>query len=168
MLRWLGHENVAVLNGGWDHWVKSDQATTSGIIYPQRKTFKVNENRSWIAYRHEIQAAIEGSNTNLVDSRAAARYRGEHEPIDPIAGHIPTAVNLPFAENIDTDGLWRSREAIAKRLKPVFSANEPQQTITYCGSGVTACHNILASQYAGYEMPRLYVGSWRDWINTMK
>ncbi len=167
MLRWLGHENVAVLNGGWDHWVKGGGGTTSGIVYPQTQTFHVNENRSGIVYRHEVQEAISGESTILIDSRAAGRYRGEVEPIDPIAGHIPTAVNLPFAENLKEDGLWRPKAEIRKRLKPVFPADQNQQTIVYCGSGVTACHNILASQYADLPMPRLYVGSWSDWINTM-
>jgi len=167
MLRWLGHEKVAVLNGGWDHWVKADLPTTSGIIYPQKRIFKVHENRSWIAHRYEVQKAIQGNNTNLVDSRAAERYRGEFEPIDPIAGHIPTALNLPFSENLNDDGLWRPSAEIEHRLKPVLPADNQQQTIFYCGSGVTACHNILASQYADLPMPRLYVGSWSDWINTM-
>jgi len=168
MLKWLGHEKVAVLNGGWDHWVTKDYATTSGIIYPQRRNFNVEEHRSWIAYRHEVQKITQTKEMNLVDSRAAARYRGEEEPIDPIAGHIPSAVNLPYAENLTDEGLWRSKAEIAQRLKPVCLTNESEETIFYCGSGVTACHNILASQYAGYKMPRLYVGSWSDWINTIK
>ena len=168
MLRWLGHENVAVLNGGWDHWVENDLPTTSGIIYPQSRTFTVKENRSWLAHRHEIQNLIKGTSSNLIDSRDAGRYRGEFEPIDPIAGHIPTAINLPFSENLNDNSLWRSEEEIELRLKPVFGTDGEQETVFYCGSGVTACHNILASQYAGLPMPRLYVGSWSDWINTME
>lgn len=167
MLRWLGHENVAVLNGGWAHWIDQDLPTTSGIIYPQRRTFTVRENRDWIAHRHEIVSVTESKQDYLIDSRTPGRYRGEYEPIDPIAGHIPSAINIPFEENVE-DGLWRSKEAIANRLAPVFSGDESDSsTIFYCGSGVTACHNILASQYAGFSMPRLYVGSWSDWINTM-
>ena len=141
--------------------------TTSGIIYPQRREFIVNENRSWIAHRHEIVALTKSKASNLVDSRAPARYRGEHEPIDPIAGHIPSAINIPFSENIN-NGLWRSKAEIKSRLSPVFGNDQAQSTIFYCGSGVTACHNILASQYVGLPMPRLYVGSWSDWINTLE
>lgn len=165
MLRWLGHENVAVLNGGWEHWLAQDLPTTSGIIYPQSRTFTVNENRNWIAHRHDVIEVSQRKKSNLVDSRAPGRYRGEFEPIDPIAGHIPSAINIPFSENVE-DGLWRSKTEVKSRLSPVFDGGQSQSTIFYCGSGVTACHNILASQYVGLPMPRLYAGSWSDWINT--
>ena len=119
--------------------------------------------------RHTLRgAAQQKSQIQIVDSRESVRYRGEYEPIDPIAGHIPTAINLPFSENTDDSGMWRSKDEIQKRFKPIIlDCDQQNQTIMYCGSGITACHNILATQFASLSMPRLYVGSWSDWINTL-
>lgn len=162
MLQWLGHENVAVLNGGWDHWVAMKFPMTSGIIAPRRTDFQPKENRDMLVYRHDVEQMIKDKKDVLVDARAAERYRGEVEPVDPKAGHIPTAINLPHAENCDDQSLWKSKQAIEDRLAPIIS--DHHTTVMYCGSGVTACHNILAAKYVGMPAPKLYVGSWSGWI----
>lgn len=169
MLKWLGHEHVAVLDGGWKYWQQENKPTTSGFIYPSPKKFVPKEDRSRLVPRSEIESIVQGkSKAILLDARAPERYRGEYEPYDPIAGHIPSAINLPFSENVNSEGLWRSKAEIKKRMSPVITDDENQETICYCGSGITACHNVLAASYAGLKMPRLYAGSWSDWINTMK
>lgn len=167
MLRWIGHDKVAVLNGGWQYWKSQGFPISQVAKEVQKSNFKPKERPHWIATRSDVQNAQENNNQMIVDARAAERYRGEFEPIDPIAGHIPTAINLPFSENTDASGKWRDKNEIHKRFQPVISDSAENQTIFYCGSGVTACHNILATQYAGLAMPKLYVGSWSDWINTM-
>jgi len=100
----------------------------------------------------------------LVDARAAVRYRGEHEPIDPVAGHIPGAQNLPFLENLTAEKCWRSKEELRVRFESVLEPSAIVDTTIYCGSGVTACHNILALRHAGLGMAKLYPGSWSEWI----
>ena len=104
-----------------------------------------------------------GSETLLIDSRAAARYRGEEEPIDPVAGHIPSAVNAPFAENLD-DGRFRSKQDLADRFESIIGKSNANDAVFYCGSGVTACHNLLAMKHAGKGMAKLFPGSWSEWI----
>ena len=99
----------------------------------------------------------------IVDSRTAPRYRGEHEPLDPIPGHIPNAVNLPFLDNLQ-NGVFLSKEALQKRFESLLNQQTVEKTIFYCGSGVTACHNILAMKHTGLGVATLYSGSWSDWI----
>ena len=103
-----------------------------------------------------------GYNYCLIDARAAIRYRGEQEPIDPIAGHIPHALSLPFLDNLNEEGLWRSPEELKARFEPVVGNAE--KVVVYCGSGVTACHNLLAMKRAGLNGALLYPGSWSHWI----
>ncbi|MEO1624778.1 MAG: sulfurtransferase [Bacteroidota bacterium] len=164
MLRWLGHDKVAVLNGGWAEWSQKGLTVGREFTAATPKSFVPNERMEWIASVEEVRQNAQDSTHRLVDARAAARYRGEQEPIDPVAGHIPGAHSLPFAENLNESGLWRSPEELRNRFTPLL-ANADRVTV-YCGSGVTACHNLLALEMAGLTdpMPKLYPGSWSHWI----
>lgn len=161
LLRWLGHEKVAVLNGGWAHWVKH-YPTDKHIPNYSPARFKATLHPEKMVEAAFVLSAITAHTHTLLDARNIERYRGEQEPIDPIAGHIPTAICIPFAENLTADGLFKSPAEIANRFKQWKRENTP--VICYCGSGVTATHNILAMVYAGLEEPQLYAGSWSEWI----
>ncbi|MEM9931919.1 MAG: sulfurtransferase [Bacteroidota bacterium] len=157
MLCWVGHRKVAVLEGGWPTWEKTGQiSTTLPGISPHE--FTVDLHDEMIAEVEDVQT----STGRIIDARAAARFRGEVEPIDPVAGHIPNADNLPFADNLLADGRFKSKEELRKRFAAATSVETP--LIVYCGSGVTACHNLLAMEIAGLQGGRLYPGSWSHWI----
>lgn len=157
LMRWAGHKNVSVLNGGWKLWVDSGLPTESAIVQYDRSDYKASFMEKAFLGREGVDAL--SVNESLVDSRDAQRYQGLVEPIDPVAGHIPGAVNLPFRDNLDGDGLWKSRQQLRQRFEML--APNP---VFYCGSGVTACHNILAYELAGLGEARLYAGSWSEWI----
>ena len=158
MLRSIGHERVAVLDGGFDAWVAVGGATTHDA--PARPTSDYPQTVSdWqgIVDPDDI-AGLVSDGVTVVDARAAERYRGETEPIDSRAGHIPGAINRPHLENLDASGLHRPPEELAERFAGVGSS-----PVVYCGSGVTACHDLLAMAVAGVEDARLYPGSWSEW-----
>lgn len=167
MLHWLGHESAAVLNGGWQVWNKEGYPTDD--ILPEKKNsiFQPNPNPQLAINVEEVDAIKEDLLFTLVDSRTAPRYRGEEEPIDPVAGHIKGAINLPFPENLDEDMTLKSPEWLWDRFHEATGGKPADLVAFYCGSGVTACHNILAFNYAGLGMPRLYPGSWSEWITKM-
>jgi len=159
LLTWLGHKKVSVLDGGLAAWTRAGLPMTDQInfrLWPG--TFVAHLQPGMLATAAEVQS---GKNLQLLDARAPERFRGEVEPIDPVAGHIPGALCLPCAANLGADGLWLSPEQLRARFPEL---SEGQGRISYCGSGVTACHNILAAVVAGLPMPRLYAGSWSEWI----
>lgn len=164
MLRWLGHERVAVLDGGWQEWLKNELPTDNETIDRQTRFFEAKVKPEMTFNFEQIDKLKQVDDFLLVDSRAAIRYRGEEEPIDPIAGHVPGAINLPFAENLGSNGLMKSREVLKERFLKEINDIPPEQTAFYCGSGVTACYNLLAYHYAGLGNARLYPGSWSEWI----
>lgn len=161
MLRYLGHEAVAVLDGGLAAWQQAKGELSTDIPKPTPTDFKATPRLDWIRDATAVDQARQDRNQIVVDSRAAARYRGEVEPIDPVAGHVPGAISMPFAENWTADGLLKSPEELRARFQNLPTA---EQSIFYCGSGVTACHNLLAYAHAGLGDARLYPGSWSDWI----
>lgn len=163
MLRWLGHENVAVLNGGWKAWTNENLPTSVDIPEAKNADFRPNPNNDLLRSAKDIQANIENPQFTLIDAREGGRYRAEFEPIDPIAGHIPTALSFPFLENLDANHFFIDKNEIAKRFETVVN----KDLVVYCGSGVTACHNILALTHIGKENVKLYSGSWSEWI-TLK
>ncbi|MEM1215465.1 MAG: sulfurtransferase [Bacteroidota bacterium] len=160
MLRYCGHRAVAVLDGGWTAWQAADLPTTAYVPAPGSSNFRANVQHHWLQTANDVATTAQQPG-HLVDSRAARRYQGVEEPIDPVAGHIPGAINLPFADNWDAAGKLRSPAALHSRFADLPSAEE---TTFYCGSGVTACHNLLAVAHAGLGDARLYAGSWSDWI----
>jgi thiosulfate/3-mercaptopyruvate sulfurtransferase len=163
LLRFLNHKKVAVLNGAWQGWLKLKYPTQTKEPKPEIKKFVPDIQESMKIDTDFIQENIQTKKDILIDSRASERYLGKVEPIDPIAGHIPGAINLPFAENIDDCGKFLPKEKLITRFSGQHIARE-KPPIFYCGSGVTACHNILAYTHAGFGMARLYAGSWSEWI----
>ncbi|HMP32172.1 MAG TPA: rhodanese-like domain-containing protein, partial [Saprospiraceae bacterium] len=121
-----------------------------------------------IADMEEVEGAAEQEQYKVIDVREAKRYNGEIEPIDLIAGHIPGAINVPYAENLDDRGLFLDPNILKEKYEKVFGDVDPKNVIFHCGSGVTACHSILAVAYAGFELPKLYVGSWSEWSRNEK
>lgn len=168
LLKWLGHEAVAVLNGGWQHWQEHQFPTSNEIPPTSHKTFHPKESPEMLVTATMVREMINNNSFKLIDSRAADRYRGEVEPIDPVAGHIPSAVSGPFADNLEANGLFKSKEILQDRFTDLLGGCPLENTVFYCGSGVTACHNLLALNYAGYEGAKLYAGSWSEWITDPK
>ena len=173
MLRYLGHDRVYVLDGGWPAWRAAGLPVSRELPRRPRRQFVAHPRPAMTVDRDEVRrrAAPAGQTAGagggpgrirLVDSRAAERYRGEVEPLDPVAGHIPGAVNLPWTEILDAHGRLKPRAALAEQ----FAAIGPgRDAVVYCGSGVTACANLLAMDEAGLSGPRLYPGSWSDWCS---
>lgn len=157
-LRYMGHEAVAVLDGGWAAWQAAGLPTRAGAEENEPATFTGRPKAHWLVRLEELPAQ-----QLLIDSRSPARYRGEVEPLDPVAGHIPGAVNYFFQENWSADGRYLPAAEIRARLEAVLDGAEPETAVFYCGSGVTACVNLLALAHAGLGNGRLYVGSWSEW-----
>jgi len=164
MLRWLGHEAVAVLNGGWQQWLDGGLPERGGRERRVARTFKPQLQAQLLVDTGSVAARSETRPELLFDSRTADRYRGENETIDPVAGHIPGAVNAPYPENVGPDGLFLARETLRARFAALLAEGPVEQTAFYCGSGVTAAHNLLAMAHAGLGDGRLYAGSWSEWI----
>ncbi|MCK5148433.1 sulfurtransferase [bacterium] len=164
MLKWLGHENAAVLNGGWTAWKAADLPVSNEPYICAARIFEMNLQTHLLVDADMVESIRLDSDYCLIDSRSRERYLGENETIDTIGGHIPGAVNIPFAGNIDESGFFISGEQILQRFESAIGQRSPRHIVLYCGSGVTACHNILALIHAGLDMPRLYVGSWSGWI----
>lgn len=165
LLRWLGHEAVAVLDGGVDAWVSGGGTLSRERPAPSAPASPAFQPQSGVALSaEEVRAGLSEGRILLLDAREAARFRGEVEPIDPVAGHVPGARNLPFAGNLAADGRFLAAEALRARFAPVLGGAASEAVVHMCGSGVTACHNQLAMEHAGLHGSRLYPGSWSEWI----
>ena len=164
MLQWLGHEKAAVLDGGLPAWIKSGYQTDNSIptLSPSQYTPSLASNH--VVSAGEVMNRLESSGTILVDARAEPRFAGVQEPIDPIAGHIPGAVSYPFKGNLTEEGTFKSPEALKERFQSLAQPSPHTEVICYCGSGVTAAHNVLAMVHAGLPFPLMYPGSWSEWI----
>lgn len=162
MLRWLGHDAVALLDGGFSAWCGEQRPVTTDISPVKRGDFSPRPRPELLVSANEI-AAPQSSSLKLFDARAPERFRGDVEPIDPVAGHIPGAVNLPFADNLRA-GRFLPPAELRERLARALGDTQPEDAVIYCGSGVTACHDLLAFARAGLPLPRLYAGSWSEWI----
>lgn len=160
LLRWLGHETVALLDGGIAAWLAAGQPITRELPAPHVGDFTPRPHPHLLADAAEL---LQSAPRKVFDARAPERYRGEVEPIDPVAGHIPGAENLPFAANL-RDGRFLPSPELRARFDAALAGTAPDAAIHYCGSGVTACHNVLAFAHAGLPLPRLYAGSWSEWI----
>jgi thiosulfate/3-mercaptopyruvate sulfurtransferase len=159
MLRYMGHEAVAVLDGGWQAWVAAGLPVETGPGRAREARFDGEPRPARLLTLDALDPAREA----LVDARDPARYRGEVEPIDARAGHIPGARNHPFARNLGPDGRFLAPAALRDAFKGSLGTLPGNTTVHYCGSGVSACHNVLAQVHAGLPEPRLYVGSWSEW-----
>ncbi|HYK04196.1 MAG TPA: sulfurtransferase [Thermoanaerobaculia bacterium] len=163
MLRAVGHRDVAVLDGGWRELGVTDEE-------PQFLTLPRYPATSWqspLADMDRVDALRNDPQWRVLDVRAQERYRGETEPIDPIAGRIPGAINLPFAENLE-HGRFKSADALREQYETLFEGTPPERVVVHCGSGVTACHTLLALEQAGLGGAALYVGSWSEWCRNDK
>ena len=169
MLKSIGHEKVQVLNGGIQE-AKKNNFPFSSKTQNSTKTelYKVTKWKLQIAEIDEVEKVSQNKNFIIIDVRDSKRYNGETEPIDQIAGHIPGAINIPFTENLDENGLFLSPKLLKMKYEKVFGNVETQNIIVHCGSGVTACHSLLAINYATLEIPKLYVGSWSEWSRNNK
>ncbi|MEJ2083571.1 MAG: sulfurtransferase [Acidobacteriota bacterium] len=164
MLKWLGHDAVAVLDGGWNEWITSDGATRPGAEHRVPADFRARLRPQLVVTTDEIRRRRNRSGFRLLDARAPERYRGETEPIDPVAGHVPGAISAPFRDNLDSQGRVLAGAELRQRLEPLLGSSPASEAVAYCGSGVTAAQDILAFELAGLGRPRLYVGSWSEWI----
>lgn len=164
MLRFLGHHQVAVLDGGIDQWNRENRPLRSGRENPVARTFSGDPLWDMTASVEEVTQRLNQRDKSLIDSRSPERYRGEVEPLDPVAGRIPGAVNRYFGLNVDDIERWRPSEELAREFDELLGSHPPDEVVFYCGSGVTACHNLLALEHLGRPGARLYVGSWSEWI----
>ena len=159
LLKYLGHDDVKVLDGGFSAWQKAGFETTEELPEREAATFTAQPNPEMVVDIEEVKRKLEDPNVALIDSRGAERYRGDEEPMDKKAGHIPSARNLPFAGNYE-NGKLKDKGALKERFADVSNTEE---VIVYCGSGVSAANNLLALSEADITGAKLYVGSWSDW-----
>jgi thiosulfate/3-mercaptopyruvate sulfurtransferase len=164
LLRWVGHSAVAVLDGGLKAWIAAGLPTTTEIPTRRAGHFTAHPNREMWLDTDQIAERVRRSDWRLLDARAAERFAGQVEPIDPVAGHVPGARNHPFATDLAGDGRFASAQELRRRFEQSQAGVADQQTIAMCGSGVTACHLLLAMEIAGKRGARLYSGSWSEWI----
>lgn len=164
MLRYVGHDAVAVLDGDWRAWQREGWPVSQGeeSRLPRRFTPKLRPHM--VISADEIAARLGDPTLTLLDARGRDRFRGENETLDPKAGHIPGALSAPYGENLDSEGYFRTDEELRGRFTELLGETPRGEVALYCGSGVSAAHNNLAMIYAGLNEPRLYVGSWSDWI----
>lgn len=164
MLRWVGHRAVAVLDGGLPAWTAEGHALAPGKPSAIASQFELGPALVASVTAEELLARIHDPAVAVLDARAAARFRGENETTDPVAGHIAGARSAPFMDNLDASGRFRSPAELRSHYAARLASAAPEHAITYCGSGLTACHDVLAMAHAGLPLPRLYPGSWSEWI----
>lgn len=164
MLRWLGHDAVAVLDGGYAAWAAASMPVTSGTETPVPRTFTVALRPNLTVTADEVLPLARSSAARVVDARAPVRFRGEQEPIDPVAGHIPGAVNHFFMRSMGEDGRFKAADELRREWAASLGGADVSQVVCYCGSGVTACHDLLSLEVAGFPGAQLYAGSWSEWV----
>jgi thiosulfate/3-mercaptopyruvate sulfurtransferase len=168
LLRFMGHDPVAVLDGGYAKWVAEGRPVRNGIEQRPEATFAAAPRLDMIVDADSVAAIARDPSARLVDARAPQRFRGEMEPLDRTPGHIPGAANHFFQNNLDDRGTFRTPEDLRGRLQTAIGGVNPADVVCYCGSGVTACHNLLALEHAGLSGARLYPGSWSEWCSDPK
>lgn len=167
MLKWCGHEPVAVLDGGLAAWQTAGGAVESGISAPPAQgNFALGEPLAQVRHTADLMKRLGDPALTLVDARASARFRGEVEPLDPVAGHMPGALNRPFADNIGADGHFKPAAQLREEFEHLLAGRDPASVVHHCGSGVSAIPNLLAMEIAGLGRTALYPGSWSEWCNT--
>jgi thiosulfate/3-mercaptopyruvate sulfurtransferase len=166
LLRALGHDNVAVLDGGIKHWQQSGYELTTALPRIKQVSFRAYLNDNLWLTAGQVENQLARKAITLIDARTPERYRGEQEPIDPVAGHIPYALNRAFQLNLTAQGLFLAPDQLRAQFKQLIGEVKPEHVVHYCGSGVTACHNVLAMEHAGLYGSKLYAGSWSEWIRN--
>ena len=166
MLKWAGHENVAVLDGGLQAWQAASGATSGGVEPPRSPSiFTLAPAKTELVTTTTVAANLGRPGQTVVDARGAPRFRGEVEPLDPVAGHIPGALNRPFTRNIGADGKFKPAAVLKAEFEALLAARDPATVVHHCGSGVSAVPNILAMEIAGLGRTALYAGSWSEWCS---
>ena len=164
LLRWLGHDAAAVLDGGWAAWQGRGLPVGAGPESRAARTFVPRVRRDLVLTVEQVDRARGDPAWRVLDARNGDRFRGENETIDPVAGHIPGARSAPYADNLERDGRFKPRDWLRRRYLEVLGGVTAEHAVCYCGSGVTAAHDVLAMAYAGLGDARLYPGSWSEWI----
>ncbi len=164
MLKWLGHDAVAVLDGGFQAWQAAGAAVSRGIENPNSKpNYPVAQAINALIAIKKVACNLGKSNQTIIDARGPARYRGELEPLDPVAGHIPGALNRPFTSNLNPDGFFKSSDQLRTEFLALLGGRDPASVVHHCGSGVSAVPNVLAMEIAGLGRTALFAGSWSEW-----
>lgn len=167
MLKWLGHDAVAVLDGGLQAWEAAGGALASGAATPASTAhFELKAPLRQLLLTEQVSAQLGQPTQTIMDARAGARHRGEVEPLDPVAGHIPGALNRPFTENFTEDSRFKSASELKAEWDQVLAGRPASSVVHHCGSGVTAVPNIIAMELAGFGPTALYAGSWSEWSRT--
>jgi len=164
LARWLGHRAVALLDGGWPVWLARGGATDTAITSPPRGNFTIRPSLVAAVDAGDVVASLGTPARLLLDARAPERFRGEVEPIDPVAGHIPGARNRPWQSNLNPDLTFKSRTQLRSEFESLIGQRDVTTVTHQCGSGVTASHNVFAMELAGLSGAPLYAGSWSEWI----
>lgn len=166
LLRQLGHDKVALLDGGLQQWLQSGYSTTTALPKYQASQYRAYPGEENILSATQVENGLANRSIKLIDARAIERFNGLQEPIDPIAGHIPKALNRPFQHNLDNQGCFLPASTLHQQFSALIGNYPPEQVVHMCGSGVTACHNLLAMEIAGLTGSKLYPGSWSEWIRN--
>lgn len=166
ILRWLGHQNVAVLDGGINHWLQSDLPLTTEIPSITPTKFVAKTNHDLVMDTKAMETVIDSPELTIVDVRDPERFQGIQEPVDKIAGHIPGAINIPWKTNLDETGLFLKPSQLAMQYEAILEKPGSENLVFMCGSGVTACHGLLALSALGHDDAKLYAGSWSEWIQN--
>ncbi|MBK9029672.1 MAG: sulfurtransferase [Propionivibrio sp.] len=162
LLRWLGHDRVALLDGGINQWMKEGRELSTELTQSVPCVFDIAR-RDWVVSTESVLANINKEGFCLIDARSPDRFRGENETLDPVGGHIPGARNRFFRDNLDDKGCFRPAAELRRDFLELLAGVEADKAVMQCGSGVTACHNLLAMEIAGLHGARLYAGSWSEW-----
>jgi len=164
LMKLLGHERVAVLDGGFTRWANLGLPVDADDSSCPRGTYHASFDAGMIAGTDEVAHRSSSGDGRLIDARAPERFRGEVEPLDPVAGHIPGSANRPYPDNF-ADGRMRAPEILRSEFSALIAGTDPANVVLSCGSGVTACHNLLAMEYAGLQGARIYAASWSGWVS---
>lgn len=167
LLRAIGVTAVQVLDGGLAAWKSAGLPLTTAVRERSISVLPARDFRDWLS-TEQLEQALVTRTITLVDARSPERFLGQQEPIDPVAGHVPGALNHPLTDNLQADGRFLPPEALRERWLRTLAGQAPQTLVSMCGSGITACHNLLALEVAGLPGGRLYAGSWSEWIRDPK
>lgn len=169
MLKWVGHDAVAVLDGGLQTWTALGGATSQGTEPAHfQSNFALHDSLRQLVSADEVEQGLaQAGHQTLIDARAPARYRGEVEPMDPVAGHIPGALNRPFTDNIALDGRFKPKELLRAEFEALLQDHDPATVVHQCGSGVSALPNLIAMEIAGFAPTKLFAGSWSEWCSNL-
>lgn len=164
LCRWLGFDQVMLLDGGWQAWCAEHAQSTEKVTRPNSGSIQITVRPELVIDAESLRSGLDNRCLRLIDARAEQRFRGEDEPLDPVAGHIPGAINHPFSLNLGGDNRFHSATRLRQIYTPLLAGFRPPQVVHSCGSGVTACHNLFAMELAGLSGSRLFSASWSGWV----